>query len=178
MHYRRDYTEGATYFFTAVTFRRKPLFSQAEAVDGLRLAFREEMARRLSTIDAIVIMPDHLHAIWTLPLGDSDYSIRWRNIKRAFTATIPSVQRAKADASRQKKHEQTIWQRRCWEHRIRDEQDFEHHVDCIHYNPVKHGYVSRPVEWLHSSIHRYIREGVLSPDWGGNIQLPEGIGHE
>jgi len=178
MQYRRDYTEGATYFFTAVTFCRKPLFSEAEAVDGLRLAFREEMARRPFTINAVVIMPDHLHAIWTLPPGDSDYSIRWRNIKRAFTAAIPLAQRPRVYGSHRDKREQTIWQRRFWEHRIRDEQDFEHHVDYIHYNPVKHGYVSSPVEWSHSSIHRYIREGMLSPDWGGNAQLPEGIGHE
>lgn len=139
MQYRRDYTLGATYFFTVITFRRVPLFNRPEAVANLRAAFREEIARRPFTIDAIVIMPDHIHAIWTLPPDDADYSVRWRNIKRAFTATIPPKQRPAVFASRQRKQEQAIWQRRFWEHRIRGERDFEQHVNYIHYNPVKHG---------------------------------------
>ncbi len=91
MQYRRDYTHGATYFFTAVTFRRMQLFNHPVTIAALRTAFREEMARRPFTIDAIVIMPDHIHAIWTLPPGDADYSMCWRNIKRAFTVTITSL---------------------------------------------------------------------------------------
>ncbi len=112
MRYRRDYTEGASYFFTVVTFRRQPWFSQAEAVKRLRSSFRAEMARRPFTIDAIAIMPDHIHAVWTLPPGDSNYSLRWRNIKRTFTAIIPPGQRPRPSASRQHKHEQAVWQRR------------------------------------------------------------------
>lgn len=178
MQYRRDYILGATYFFTVVTFRRFPLFNRPEAVADLRTAFREEMTRRPFAIDAIVIMPDHIHTIWTLPPDDADYSMRWRNIKRAFTATIPSEQRPAVFASRQRKQEQAIWQRRFWEHRVREERDFEQHVNYIHYNPVKHGYVAKPVDWPHSSIHRYIRQGILTADWGGDIALPEHIGHE
>ena len=178
MQYRRDYTAGATYFFTVLTYRRVPLFSQAEAVAALRTAIREEKARRPFSIDAIVIMPDHIHAIWTLPPEDSDYSMRWRNIKRAFTATIPTANRPAVFASRQRKQEQAIWQRRFWEHRIRDECDFEQHVNYIHYNPVKHGYVSKAADWPYSSIHRCIRQGTLPADWGGAITLPDHIGHE
>ncbi|MGH8498068.1 MAG: REP-associated tyrosine transposase [Methylococcales bacterium] len=178
MQYRRDYTLGATYFFTAITFRRIPLFNPSEAVAGLRTAFLEEMARRPFFIDAIVIMPDHIHTLWTLPPDDADYSMRWRNIKRTFTATIAAEQRPVVSGSRQRKQEQAIWQRRFWEHRIRDERDFEQHVNYIHYNPVKHGSVTEPVDWAHSSIHRYIRQGILSADWGGGITFPDHIGHE
>ncbi len=178
MHYRRDYTTGATYFFTVVTFRRIPLFTQPQLVASLRRAFQEEMARRLFTIDAIVVMPDHIHAVWTLPQDDADYSVRWRNIKRALTASVRTEQRPAVFGSRRHKKEQGIWQRRFWEHRIRDAQDFEHHVNYIHYNPVKHGYVSKPVDWPHSSIHRYVRQGILSADWGNELTLPKNIGHE
>jgi putative transposase len=178
MQYRRDYTSGATFFFTLVTFRRIPLFTQPEAVASLRKAFREEMARRPYQMDAVVILPDHLHVIWTLPANDADYSIRWRNIKRGFTATVPTGHRPVVCASRQNKQEQAIWQRRFWEHRIRDERDFAQHVDYIHYNPVKHGYITKPVDWPYSSIHRYIRHGILSPNWGGELRLPDHIGHE
>lgn len=179
MQYRRDYSQGATYFFTVVTFNRQPLFIVPETVEHLRRAIREEMLRRPFVIDAIVIMPDHIHALWTLPTDDADYSIRWRNIKRAFTASIPEDQRPQVHGSRQRKQEQAIWQRRFWEHRIRDEQDFARHVDYIHYNPVKHGYVQRPVEWQHSSIHHYIRQGVLTADWGASpISIDDNIGQE
>ena len=139
MNYRRDYTFGATYFFTVVTFSRRKIFDDPEAVARLRAAFSGEMTRRPFYIDAIVIMPDHLHTIWTLPEEDRDYSIRWRNIKRSLTTTTLSEQRPVVFGSRKRKQEQAIWQRRFWEHRIRDENDFNNHVDYIHYNPVKHG---------------------------------------
>ncbi|MGR9053429.1 MAG: REP-associated tyrosine transposase [Gammaproteobacteria bacterium] len=179
MQYRRDYSQGATYFFTVVTFMRQPLFGRPETVDYLRQAIRQEMERRPFVIDAVVVMPDHLHALWSLPTGDADYSIRWRDIKRAFTARIPENQRAHVRGSRQHKHEQAIWQRRFWEHRIRDECDFTHHVEYIHYNPVKHGYVRCPADWPYSSIHRYIRQGILSIDRGASpIIIADPIGHE
>jgi len=174
--YRRDYTAGATYFFTLATQGRTPWFGSAERVANLRSAFRAERKRRPFEIDAIVILPDHLHAIWTLPAGDSDYSIRWRNIKRAFTDTVLPEQRPAVPASRAHKGEQAIWQRRFWEHRIRDETDFARHVDYIHYNPVKHGHVTRPADWPHGSIHRYIRAGILPADWGSDdITVPDDI---
>jgi putative transposase len=176
MQYRRDYTQGASYFFTVVTFRRVGFFNTDEAVSRLRSAFKEEMARRPFVIDAIVILPDHIHSVWTLPKEDTDYSMRWRNIKRSFTAVN---ERPAVFASRQHKGEQAIWQRRFWEHRICDEQDFSNHVDYIHYNPVKHGYVKHPADWAHSSIYRYIRQGILPVTWGGDgIVIPDGIGYE
>ena len=179
MNYRRDYSTGATYFFTVVTFGRRKLFNHPEAVARLRVAFSEEMVRRPFHIDAIVILPDHLHAIWTLPTEEADYSIRWRNIKRSFTASVPIEQRPVVLGSRQRKQEQAIWQRRFWEHRIRDEHDFNHHVNYIHYNPVKHGIVAHPVDWPYSSIHRYIREGVINSDWGcGPVKISDGVGRE
>jgi putative transposase len=179
MQYRRDYTQGATYFFTVVTFCRAKLFNSPEAIANLRMAFRSEMTRRPFHVDAVVILPDHLHAIWTLPPGDADFSMRWRNIKRSFTATVANDQHPDVYASRKRKKEQAIWQRRFWEHRIRDELDFAQHVDYIHYNPVKHGYVSRPIDWPHSSIHRYVREGTLPADWGAPpIDIPDGVGYE
>ena len=114
MQYRRDYTNGGSYFFTVVTFRRMPLFNQPQMVHHLRTAFSEEMLRRPFYIDAIVIMPNHIHAIWTLPPEDSNYSIRWRNIKRSFTKAIPQNQRPHVFGSRRQKQEQAIWQRRFW----------------------------------------------------------------
>jgi putative transposase len=109
MQYRRVYHPGACYFFTVVTHRRYPWFNHPEAVAQLRLAIQQEKARRPFEIDAFVVMPDHLHAVWTLPENDSDYSIRWRNIKRAFTASIDESQRPIVSASRQHKSEQDIW---------------------------------------------------------------------
>jgi putative transposase len=180
MHYRRDYTAGATYFFTLVMFRRLPLLASPEAVAILREVIRAEKARRAFHIEAMVILPDHIHALWTLPDSDADYSIRWRNIKRSFSQQIDPIVRPSVLGSRQRKGEQAIWQRRFWEHRIRSESDFNHHVDYIHYNPVKHGLVMRPVDWQYSSIHRYIQKGILKPDWGANyvVNIPDNTGYE
>ena len=117
--------------------------------------------------------------VWSPPTEDIDYSIRWRNIKRSYTTTVPSEKRLAVFGSRRRKHEQAIRQRRFWEHRIRDENDFNNHVDYIHYNPVKHGVAIRPVDWPYSSIHRYIRNEVISSDWGSSpINLSDRIGRE
>ena len=166
-------------FFTVVVFRRIPLLGTPEAVAILREAMRAEQQRRPFHVDAMVVLPDHLHSIWTLPPDDADYSIRWRTIKRAFTAQIPDAQRPAVFGSRERQGEQAIWQRRFWEHRIRDERDFAHHVDYIHYNPVKHGLVNRPVDWPYSRIHRAIRQGMIPADWGGDpIEIADSVGHE
>ena len=153
MRYRRDQTLGGSYFFTVVTFERWPWFGDTRYVACLRQAVADEKKRRPFQIDAMVVMPDHLHAIWTLPEGDGDYSTRWQNIKRGFTAQIPADARPAVPHSRARKHEQAIWQRRFWEHRIRDEADFANHVQYIHHNPVKHGYAQQPEDWPFSSIH-------------------------
>jgi len=112
-----------------------------------------------------VVLPDHLHAMWTLPDGNSDFSTRWRLIKTVFARQIPATERL--SAVRKRKGERGIWQRRFWEHAIRDEHDWERHVDYIHFNPVKHGYAKQAIDWPYSSFHRFVREGQYAVDWGG-----------
>ncbi|MEC5399929.1 REP-associated tyrosine transposase [Uliginosibacterium sp. H1] len=164
MYYRRSFFPGGTFFFTVtLADRRSDLL--VRYVDALRLAFQTVRARHPFDVTAIVVMPDHLHTIWQLPDGDDNYAQRWALIKSAFSRSIPS--RESVSPSRRIKRERGIWQRRCWEHQIRDEQDFARHVDYIHFNPVKHGHASRVVDWPYSSFHRYVREGLLSVDWGG-----------
>ncbi|MCE4067975.1 MULTISPECIES: REP-associated tyrosine transposase [Pseudomonas] len=164
--YRRDRTEGATWFFTlTLADRRSHLL--VENVDLLRAAFRYTQQRHPWQIDAIVILPDHLHAICTLPEGDADYALRWRLIKTEFSRAMPK--REAISASRHKSAERGIWQRRYWEHRIRDDADFARHVDYIHFNPCKHGHVLRAEDWRWSSLHRYVRDGLLAKGWGGSL---------
>ncbi|HKB59895.1 MAG TPA: transposase [Gallionellaceae bacterium] len=164
-NYRRSNIAGATYFFTVnLADRRKTLLT--ENVGLLRAAFQYVQERHPWTTEAIVILPDHLHAIWTLPPGDADFSTRWRLLKTEFSRKLPHAE--KRTASRISKGERGIWQRRYWEHMIRDEGDFERHVDYVHINPVKHGYVQRVADWPHSSFHRFVAAGILSPDWAGS----------
>ncbi len=138
------------------------------------------MAKHLFTIDAFVLLPDHLHCLWTLPDGDRDFSKRWRLIKSYFSRKCDDKYKHTASASRQKKKEQAVWQRRFWEHLIRDERDFARHVEYIHYNPVKHRLATAPKDWEYSSFHRYVRDGMYDLEWGagGNITLDETIGRE
>lgn len=117
------------------------------------------------TIDAIVILPDHLHTLWQLPENDHDYSNRWSRIKRYFSTGCTLIDPTRP-ASREHKREQAIWQRRFWEHLIRDADDWHKHMDYIHYNPVKHGYAKCAAEWPYSSFKQYMREGWYAPDWG------------
>ncbi len=178
MRYRRAFVPGGSFFFTLVTEKRRRLFVSADAVGILREAFRTVRAARPFELDAIVVLPDHLHCIWTLPPGDADFATRWRLIKTWFTKHCDPASRPEPDKSRTKRREQALWQHRYWEHMLRDERDFERHVDYIHYNPVKHGYASSPMEWQHSSFGRYVEMGVYAPAWG--LWMPDfgGIGHE
>jgi len=134
-----------------------------EHIDDLWGVFKAARQRRPFAVEAIVILPDHLHCIWTLPPGDANFSARWHDIKARFTAQIPPGERL--SARRLEKGERGIWQRRFWEHVIRDERDYERHVDYIHYNPVKHGHVIRPADWPYSSFHRYVQSGIYDLDW-------------
>lgn len=162
MRYRRADVTGGSYFFTVnLAERQKQLL--VDYADELRDAFKTVKQRHPFEIDAMVVLPDHLHAIWTLPENDADFSTRWGLIKAAFSRSIKPGERI--STSRQTKGERGIWQRRFWEHLIQNEEDFERHVDYIHYNPVKHGYVKTPVEWKWSSVHRYIKDGILTKDW-------------
>ena len=178
MHYRRAFTPGGTFFFTLVTEGRRPILAAAEVVEVLRGAFRAVRLSRPFEIDAIVVMPDHLHCIWTLPPDDADFATRWRLIKTGFTKHCPPTLRAAANPARAAKRQQAVWQHRYWEHQIRDETDFARHVDYIHYNPVKHGLAASPIDWPYSSFHRHVKAGIYPPDWGRNTMNWEGIGHE
>jgi len=164
-NYRRNFVPGATWFFTVnLAERRSNLL--IEHIDALRTAFRYVRTRYPFQIDAIVILPDHLHAIWSLPEGDADFATRWRLIKSTFSRALPPGERV--SASRAGKGERGIWQRRYWEHTIRDDDDIARHVDYIHINPVKHGFVGRVCDWPHSSFHRLVRQGVYPEDWAGD----------
>ena len=162
--YRRNHSNGGSYFFT-VNLDDRSSKRLIEEITALRAAFRYAVDRHPVTIDAIVVLPDHLHAIWTLPTRDDDYALRWRLIKTHFSRSQPEVE--SASASRKSKGERGIWQRRYWEHTIRDERDFAAHVDYVHINPVKHGYVNRVIDWPYSSFHRFVRDGRLPTDWAG-----------
>ena len=180
MEYRRKKVDGGTYFFTLVTHDRRKFLCEPENVSLLRDAFRYVMQRHQFKIDAFVLLPDHLHSIWTLPEGDHYFSTRWRLIKDYFSRRCDVKYQALVSTSRHKKQEKSIWQRRFWEHCIRDETDFIHHFDYIHYNPVKHGWVRSPKDWEYSSFHRAVRQGLYDVDWGAGeeIVFDESIGYE
>ncbi|HEX5362758.1 MAG TPA: transposase [Gallionella sp.] len=164
-NYRRSNVAGACYFFTVnLADRQQSLLTDNIAL--LRNAFEYTRERHPFVIDAIVILPDHLHAIWTLPEGDRDFALRWRLIKTVFSRGLPLGER-RSD-SRQEKGERGIWQRRYWEHLIRDDADYARHVDYIHINPIKHGLALRVADWPHSSFHRFVQAGVLPEDWAGD----------
>lgn len=154
--YRRIYVPGGTYFFT-VNLADRGSDLLIREVELLRSAYASVMAEHPVTCDAMVVLPDHIHAVWTLPDGDADFSVRWKKIKSTFTRHYPHP--VSVSASKARKNERGIWQRRFWEHCIRDEADFAAHVEYCHWNPVKHGFVERPEEWPYSTVHRAIRRG-------------------
>jgi REP-associated tyrosine transposase len=181
MRYRRTRIPGATCFFTLVTHRRRALFRAPEAVVTLEEATAAVRARHPFEIEAQVILPDHLHALWTLPEGDADYSTRWRLIKSRFTRAYGHLANGSARSdSRRAKGEQSVWQRRFWEHVIRNGHDFNTHLDYIHYNPVAHGLVAAPSDWPHSTFAKWVALGAYEPDWGSDEmpKLPDWIGGE
>jgi len=163
-----------------VTCRRKKILCHDKNITLIKEAFKYVMGRHPFTVDAIVIMPEHIHCIWTLPENDSDFSTRWRMIKGRFTRRCDDIYKTSRTASRVRKAEQGLWQRRFWEHQIRDEEDFRRHTDYIHYNPVKHGVAESPGAWPFSSFHRYVREGVYESDWGAGTKIvfDASVGHE
>ena len=176
--YRRARIEGGTYFFTLVTYDRQKLFHMSEARAILHSAFANVQRRYPFDLHAICLLPDHLHCIWILPDGDVNYSLRWGEIKKEFSkAYIKQIGHAKVRTeSRHRRGEAEIWQRRFWEHLIRDEDDLRRHLDYIHFNPVKHGLAESVKDWQWSSFHRFVKLGFYEPDWGSNagnqIDLP------
>lgn len=173
VYYRRNRVPGGTYFFTATLANRRSR-NLIEHINDLRASFRAVRRERPFQIEAIVVLPDHLHTVWTLPENDLDYPARWRAIKSQFTRRIRTRSvRLKANS----RGEYDLWQRRYWEHTIRNEDDLQKHVDYIHYNPVKHGLVNRVTEWPYSSFHRYVRLGWLSQDWATPSQPDDGYNY-
>ena len=163
MQYRRRKEKGGVYFFTVnLAERNKKLL--IDHINELRMAYKQVNQQYPFITNAITVLPDHLHAIWTLLENDSDYSTRWRLIKFHFSKYLPKTERI--DASRVGKSERGIWQRRFWEHQIYDENDFIRHMDYVYYNPVKHGYVNNVIDWQYSSFHRDVKKGLYSKAWG------------
>lgn len=168
-NYRRANTSGATYFFTVVTYQRQKILCQENIRTALRNAISEVRQIHPFNINGWVLLPDHLHCIWTLPPNDADFSIRWAMIKRSVTKQRdPAIQRQlRMTPSRLKRKESTLWQRRFWEHQIRDDHDYQTHLDYLHFNPVKHGLVQNTKDWPYSTFHRQVRQGNYTQNWGG-----------
>ena len=166
--YRRYFVEGGTYFFTVVTAHRVPLFHDPWARYFLGRAMRQERERKPFETLAIVLLPDHLHALSSLPPGDKDYSQRWLAIKAQFSSQWLEFggEEESVSAGYAKQRRRGVWQARFIEHTIRDEEDLHAHADYLHYNPVKHGLTRCPKDWPWSSFHRFVRRGHYEPDWG------------
>ncbi len=168
-NYLRYRVPGGCYFFTVNLLDRKKHLL-IEHIDLLRHAFQSVKQQYPFHIDATVILPEHLHCIMTLPEGDDNFSTRWQALKKNFSKQLPVTEYR--SNTRIKRHERGIWQRRFWEHVIRDDLDYKQHFDYIHYNPVKHGWVTRVIDWQYSSFHRCINQGIYAPDWGIATDLP------
>jgi putative transposase len=165
-NYRRAKGNAGTFFFTVVLADRSSILL-VEEIDRLRKAYRAVRDRRPFETIAICILPDHIHAIWALPEDDPDFSTRWNLIKSGFSRSIAEQPRSQSKMS---KREKGVWQRRYWEHAVRDDADLERHIDYIHFNPVKHGHVTGVVDWPHTSFHRFVERGLLPSDWGGDVK--------
>lgn len=178
--YRRWRVRGGTYFFTVVTYRRRHFLTNDDSRSVLRKAIQEVQTKWPFRSIAMVLLPDHLHAIWELPRGDDDYSKRWQKIKEKFTRNLLKLGVAECSGtdSRRRQQERNYWQRRFWEHTVRDETDLKNAVDYVHFNPKKHGYVSRVADYPWSTFHRFVQLGDYDEKWGGddpcpNFDMPE-----
>ena len=169
--YRRVYIKGGIYFITIVTYDRKPIFNEFNARKILHDAWADVTNRFPFSTTAICLLPDHIHALIQCPEGDDDYPMRIREIKRLFTVAYREIVKVPdvVSESRKRKNEAAVWQRRYWEHTIRDKEDLYRHLDYIHINPVKHGLVQNVRDWKWSSFHRYVRMGLYDADWGSDV---------
>jgi putative transposase len=170
-NYRRSSTQGATWFFTVNLLVRHDNDLLVREIVKLRQCVSDEKSRRPFSILAWVVLPDHMHWLWRLPEGDADFATRWRRIKSNFSRSLPPTEWR--SASRIARRERGIWQRRYWEHQIRDADDLQRHMDYIHYNPVKHGWVASPGDWPHSSFAHHLARGVYTRDWlaGSEVEI-------
>jgi len=165
-NYRRADIKGGVFFFTVVLADRSSTLLTKE-IDRLRSAYRAVCERRPFETIAVCVLPDHIHALWALPEHDGDFASRWNLIKGGFSRGLEARPRSPSQVL---KREKGIWQRRYWEHAIRDDADLARHVDYIHFNPVKLGHVTRVVDWPYSSFHRFVERGWLVADWGGDVK--------
>lgn len=163
--YRRLYREQGWYFFTIVTYNRQKILTHPDNVTRLRRSFQYAMNKHTFFIDAIVVLLDHIHCIWRLPHDDDDFSTRWRLVKWHFSLGM--------DTLLTERGEKKVWQRRFWEHLLRNEKDWQRHMDYIHHNPVKHRYVQNPKDWRYGSFHDAVKRGFYTIDWGS--QEPDSI---
>ncbi|MGH8354903.1 MAG: REP-associated tyrosine transposase [Pseudomonas sp.] len=173
-NYRRPHEPGGVYFFTVVSQGRRPLLTTPEIRQALRDSIIQVRRHYPFRIHAWVLLPDHLHCLWELPSGDAAFGLRWALIKRGVSQrwrTLDPLNR-----SQQQRRENGLWQRRFWEHRIRNPQDYQRHMDYLHWNPVKHGLVERVADWPWSSFQQLAKAGVYPPDWGGDAGPPGSFG--
>lgn len=174
--YIRGYTPNGIYFFTVVAHERRSIFCEVDFLTAFKSSVHQVKNRYPFEIIAWVQLPDHLHCMWQIPMDDTDYSRRWSMIKRLTTQACPQYHLASQELSRSKvgRNERGIWQRRFFEHQIRNEIDFINHMNYLHYNPVKHGLVAQVKDWPYSSFHRYVDRGDYCIDWGSD-SLPDGV---
>jgi putative transposase len=171
--YRRNRVPGGTFFFTVnLLDRRSDLL--VTRIDALRKAVRRVRSSAPFHIDAWVVLPDHMHCLWTLPEADDDYPGRWRAIKKAFSKSLPAIE--PLSAAMTARGERGIWQQRYWEHTIRDDRDYAAHMDYIHFNPVKHGYAENSIDWPFSSFRRCVDAGLYPVGWLGGRDEPDQTG--
>ena len=164
-NYRRAWHPGGTYFFTVNLLERKGNDLLVCHIETLREIVRSVQQRHPFKIHAWVVLPEHMHCVIELPVGDVDFPVRWRLIKMEFSKSLPRGERL--SAARERRGERGIWQRRYWEHLIKNEADFQAHMDYVHVNPVKHGLVSRVSDWPFSTFHKLVERGVYPADWAG-----------
>ena len=172
--YRRAFIPGGTYFFTVNLLQRRNNNLLIREIKLLRDSVRKVRQCYPFQINAWVVLPEHLHCVWTLPPGDNDYSLRWRLIKSGFSRGLPKAERR--SKVRIAAGERGIWQRHFWEHVIRDDLDYQHHVDYIHVNPLKHGYVKHVLDWPYSTFHQYVAQGIYSVDWCCDVDISVNCG--
>jgi putative transposase len=172
--YRRAWHPGGTYFFTVNLLQRQNNDLLTRYIETLRTVVKSVQQRHPFRIHGWVVLPEHLHCVIELPPGDADFATRWRLIKMDFSKALPRTERI--SAVRTRRGERGIWQRRYWEHLIRDERDYWAHMDYVHINPLKHGLVERVAEWPYSTFHRLVAQGIYPADWAGGSQVELGYG--
>ena len=167
-NYRRAWHPGGTYFFTINILERKGNDLLVREIHVLRETIHTVKQRHPFKIHGWVVLPDHMHCIIELPEGAEDFATRWRLIKMGFSKSLPRQERL--STVRERRGEKGVWQRRYWEHLIKDEADYCAHMDYIHINPVKHGLVSQVVAWPYSTFHSLVARGVYPVDWAGGCE--------